>query len=79
MLHFHTVGAHIQTVNLFSWLSISDVPVEAEDLYKLALVHDPNKEDKVDYNLFLTGKKFINKVCEFSPGENVFILCLTCY
>ena len=49
----------------FSLHSISDAPVENGDLQKLAQSHNINKdEDKVDYNLFITGKKFISKVRE---------------
>ena len=46
----------------FLFLLILDVPVEVGDLSKLAQVHDISKEDQVDYNLFITGKKFISKV-----------------
>ena len=40
----------------------TDCPLEVEDLNKLAQMHDPNKEDAVDYSLFITCKKFISKV-----------------
>ena len=39
-----------------------DCPLEIEELNQVAQIHDPEKEDAVDYNLFITCKKFINKV-----------------
>ena len=39
-----------------------DCPLEIEELNQVAQIHDPDKEDAVDYNLFITCKKFINKV-----------------
>ena len=43
---------------------VVDCPLEVEELNQLAQTHDTNKEDAVDYALFLTCKKFINKVCK---------------
>ena len=45
------------------FLVSTDCPVEVEDLNKLAQMHDPSKEDTVDYALFIACKKFISKVC----------------
>ncbi|XP_020915725.1 ankyrin repeat and EF-hand domain-containing protein 1 [Exaiptasia diaphana] len=39
----------------------ADCPVESNDLEKIAVTHDPSKEDKVDYSLFLTCKKVVGK------------------
>ena len=51
----------------------TDCPVDVEDLNKLAQMHDPSKEDALDYPLFITCKKFISKVCInsfFVHGKN---------
>lgn len=53
----------------------TDCPVDVEDLNKLAQMHDPNKEDAVDYPLFITCKKFISKVWNNLPCH---IIC-QCY
>ena len=47
---------------LIFFLVSTDCPVEVEDLNKLAQMHDPSKEDTVDYALFIACKKFISKV-----------------
>lgn len=48
---------------VFNLLLLSvDCPLEIEELNQVAQIHDPEKEDAVDYNLFITCKKFINKV-----------------
>ena len=50
----------------------TDCPVDVEDLNKLAQTHDPNKEDAVDYPLFITCKKFISKVWNNLPCHIIF-------
>ncbi|XP_058965683.2 ankyrin repeat and EF-hand domain-containing protein 1-like isoform X1 [Pocillopora verrucosa] len=47
--------------NFVMCLQTINCPVDVEDLNKLAQMHDPNKEDAVDYPLFITCKKFISK------------------
>ena len=47
---------------IFALSYSADCPLEVEDLNKLAQIHDPNKEDAVDYSLFISCKKFISKV-----------------
>ena len=37
-------------------------PIDNELLRKVIDAHDPNRTDLVDYSVFLTGKKFINKL-----------------
>ena len=37
-------------------------PIDNELLKKVIDAHDPNRTDSVDYTVFLTGKKFVNKV-----------------
>lgn len=49
---------------MFFLVMCIDCPIEVEDLNQLAQMHDPNKEDAVDYALFTTCKKFISKVCK---------------
>jgi hypothetical protein len=38
-----------------------DAPVEEEDLKKLILAHDKAHDGNVDYNDFLSAKKWVNK------------------
>ena len=60
----------------------ADCPLEVEDLNKLAQMHDPNKEDAVDYSVFISCKKFINKVIknEFRKCSNtIFIHGYMCF
>ncbi|XP_020620565.1 ankyrin repeat and EF-hand domain-containing protein 1-like isoform X1 [Orbicella faveolata] len=47
--------------NFVMCLQTINCPLEVEDLNKLAQMHDPSKEDAVDYSLFITCKKFISK------------------
>ena len=44
------------------FLLSTDCPVDVEDLNKLAQIHDPNKDDALDYPMFISCKKFISKV-----------------
>ena len=37
-------------------------PLDNEVLKKVIDAHDPNKTDAIDYSIFLTGKKYVNKV-----------------
>ncbi len=39
-----------------------DAPISEDRLKQISNLHDANKIEMVDYNLFFTGKKFINKV-----------------
>ena len=57
------------------FLLFTDCPVDVEDLNKLAQIHDPNKEDTLDYPMFISCKKFISKVCirNFVLEETIFI------
>lgn len=36
-------------------------PVEEEEMKKVVAAHDKNKDGNVDFNDFLTGKKYVNK------------------
>lgn len=56
-------------------LLFTDCPVDVEDLNKLAQIHDPNKEDALDYAMFISCKKFISKVCirNFVLEKTIFI------
>ncbi|XP_015756266.1 PREDICTED: ankyrin repeat and EF-hand domain-containing protein 1-like [Acropora digitifera] len=47
--------------NFVMCLQTINCPLEIEELNQVAQIHDPEKEDAVDYNLFITCKKFINK------------------
>ncbi|XP_068732245.1 ankyrin repeat and EF-hand domain-containing protein 1-like isoform X2 [Montipora capricornis] len=47
--------------NFVMCLQTINCPLEVEELNQLAQTHDTNKEDAVDYALFLTCKKIINK------------------
>ena len=53
----------------------ADCPVDVEDLNKLAQMHDPNKEDALDYPMFISCKKIIGKVClrNFVLEKTIFI------
>lgn len=48
--------------NMFKCIFFSGAPAENDELKKITEAHDPNRTDAVDYSIFLTGKKFINKV-----------------
>lgn len=47
--------------NLMTCLLTLSAPAENDELKKITEAHDPNRTDAVDYSIFLTGKKFINK------------------
>ena len=42
--------------------NFAGAPIDNELLKKVIDAHDPNKTDAIDYSVFLTGKKFVNKV-----------------
>ena len=46
-------------LNVYNFLG---APIDNELLKKVIDAHDPNRTDSVDYSVFLTGKKFVNKV-----------------
>ncbi|XP_073243068.1 ankyrin repeat and EF-hand domain-containing protein 1-like isoform X1 [Porites lutea] len=47
--------------NFVMCLQTINCPVDVEDLNKLAQIHDPNKDDALDYPMFISCKKFISK------------------
>ncbi|KAK3754399.1 hypothetical protein QZH41_011175, partial [Actinostola sp. cb2023] len=52
---------HLNRENFVMCLQSLNCPVEVNDLEKVAIAHDPSKEDKVDYALFISCKKVISK------------------
>ncbi|XP_032231944.1 ankyrin repeat and EF-hand domain-containing protein 1 isoform X2 [Nematostella vectensis] len=60
---------YINKDNFIMCLQTISCPVETDDLNKIASVHDPSKEDKADYTLFLTCKKIINKQFMVTGGK----------
>ncbi|XP_028407753.1 ankyrin repeat and EF-hand domain-containing protein 1-like [Dendronephthya gigantea] len=48
--------------NLMTCLLTLSAPIDNELLKKVIDAHDPNKTDSIDYSVFLTGKKFVNKL-----------------
>lgn len=48
--------------NLITCLLTLSAPIESDELKRVVEAHDPNRTDSVDYSIFLSGKKFVNKV-----------------
>jgi len=52
-----------------SVLQANKAPLEDGDLKKICSLHDPLKSEIIDYNLFLTGRKFVNKLYTIDGGK----------
>ncbi|XP_013406383.1 ankyrin repeat and EF-hand domain-containing protein 1 isoform X2 [Lingula anatina] len=64
------ISGFVQKDDFIECLQNSGAPLPDEaELKKLTLAHDKNKDNTVDYNDFLTGKKYINKLYLMSAFE----------
>ena len=57
-----SVFVYTHCINHFYTGTFPGAPIDNELLKKVIDVHDPNRTDSIDYSVFLTGKKFVNKV-----------------
>eukprot|EP00794_Sanderia_malayensis_P015808 gene15808-17402_t len=55
--------------DFISILQSANCPLKDDQLKTIGNVHDPNKIEMIDYNLFLTGKKFVNKLYTIDGGK----------
>ena len=47
----------------YYYYSSLEVPLEEETLQSIFKMHNGQKNGKIDYELFYSGKKYVNKVC----------------
>ncbi|KAK6183722.1 hypothetical protein SNE40_011147 [Patella caerulea] len=55
------VTGYVNKEDFLDGLTDLNVPLEEEELTKIATLHDKSKDGKIDYNDFIAGKKYLNK------------------